>query len=148
MWGIGYPPMVVYCPPVLRSHRQITPFSLFYWPEAQSILWLEFSAWRGYIRFLLWRPGWAHQSTRGLVLLCCPSLHRATFKTEHLSGSFNRVEHCFTVSIILPLTFSLLLPLLFFPSSLLSGGLGGPHQEGTASALPPPWCGFARFGKQ
>lgn len=99
MWGIGYRPMAVYCPPVPRPYRQITSFPLFCRPQAHSILWIQFSSWRGYIRFLLWRPGWAHQSKRGLVFRCCPSLHCATFGAAHLRGSFNRAEHCFTVSI-------------------------------------------------
>ena len=137
MWGIGYRPIAVYCPRVPRPYRQITPFSLFCPPQAYSVLWLQFSSWRGYIRFLLWRPGWAHQSKSGLVFRCCPSLHCATFGAADLRGSFNRAEHCVAVSIISPLTFSLLFPLLFFPSSLLSGGLGGPLQGGTASVLRP-----------
>ena len=129
MWGIGYRPMAVYCPPVPRPYRQITPFPLFCRPQAHSIRWIQFSSWRGYIRFLLWRPGWAHQSKRALVFRCCPSLYCATFGAAHLRGSFNRAEHCFTVSIIPPLTFSLLFPLLVFPSSLVCGGLGGPQRE-------------------
>ena len=130
MWGIGYRPMAVYCPRVPRPYRQITPFSLFCRPQAHSILWLQFSSWRGYIRFLLWRPGWAHQSKRGLVFRCCPSLRCTTFGAADIRGSFNRAEHCVAVSIIPPLTFSLLFPLLVFPSSLLCGGFGGPHQGG------------------
>ena len=115
MWGIRYRPMAVYCPRVPRPYRQITPFSLYCRPQAHSVLWLQFSSWRGYIRFLLWRPGWAHQSKSGLVFRCCPSLHCATFGAADLRGSFNRAEHCVAVSIIPPVTFSLFSPFYFFP---------------------------------
>ena len=126
-----------------RLHPQITPFSLFSRPEAYSILWPQFLSWRGYIRFSLWRPRWAYQSTRGVVFPCCPPLHCATFRAAHLRGSFNRVEHCFTVSIIPSLTFSLLFPPLCC-LAVWAGRFGGKRPR---SCLPPA-CGFACSGNQ
>ena len=72
---------------------------------------------------------WPYQSTRGLVFRCSPSLRRTTFGASHLRGSFYLAEHCFTVSVTPSVIFSLLFPPPLYPSSFLSGGLGGPHQE-------------------
>ena len=126
-----------------RLHSQITLFSLFSRPEAYLILWPQFLSWRGYIRFSLWRPRWAYQSTRGLVFQCCPSLHHATFRAAHLRGPFNRAGHCFTVSIIPSLTFSLLLSPLCC-HAVWAGCMG----EKRPRSCLPPWCGFALSGNQ
>lgn len=64
---------------------------------------------------------------KGTHFRCFPSAHRETLRAADLCGLFNRAEHYFAVSVIPPLTFSLLFRLLLFLSSLLSGGLGGPH---------------------
>lgn len=148
-------PAFLYSEGALTSHivhtlftPQITLFSLLCWPEAHSILWPQFSLWRAYIHFLLWCPGWAHQSTRGLVFLCCRTLHCPTFGAVHFCASFYCTEHCFTISMIPPLTFTLLFHLLFFPILFVVWRFGWATLGGTASLLSPPWCGFPCSGKQ
>ena len=147
-----HPPRLPFCTPrepnnARSLHPQITMFSLFRRPEAHTILWPQFLSWRGNIRFSLWRPRWANQSTRGLVFRCSPSLHRDTFRAPHLHGLFNRAEHCLTVSIIPPLTFQLFFFFMLFVVWRFGLATSGEGRERPRPCLPP-WCSFASSDKQ